>query len=280
MVKLLLKASLIGATLLSGLFADTISDARGALSGKTFDVNGDFIHYGDGAYDWAFITTNGSFAAKLDGLNAETGYFIWSILHTEGAEGFDSILVGDSNKVITFGNSISSTSQSANVKTALSTLANQKKSVDGYFIHYAEGAYDWAYITPDASFVAKLDGLDTNTGYFQWSILHMSSDKGFNSVSIVNSGKGIAFGSSVDSVSEEEKAQACANSGGTWMSDDQICLASNTSSSSSYSTTAGSGTLPQSDGSGASEVDTSTQAKCEAVGGEWIDEIKTCNTQG
>lgn len=42
--------------------------------------------------------------------------------------------------------------------------------VSGYFVHFASGSYDWAYINASGSLVAKLTGIDSN-GNLTWEIL-------------------------------------------------------------------------------------------------------------
>lgn len=47
-------------------------------------------------------------------------------------------------------------------------IENRSYPIDGYFIHYGEGAYDWVYVTKDSGVIARLSGIDENDN-MTWS---------------------------------------------------------------------------------------------------------------
>jgi hypothetical protein len=73
---------------------------------------------------------------------------------------------------------------SANTATLIaSQLANASWPVNGYFIRSGTGAFDWIYVTPNASLVAKLEGMNESSGNLLWKIIQTSGTKAFDSVS-------------------------------------------------------------------------------------------------
>jgi len=83
--------------------------------------------------------------------------------------------------------------QVTDIKAVINALSTgEAQTVNGHFIQYGKGTYDWAYVTSDGGVVVKLDGMNTN-GSLKWSILHSSTQKGFNSIDISNDGKTILF---------------------------------------------------------------------------------------
>ncbi|SMC08472.1 PQQ-binding-like beta-propeller repeat protein [Nitratiruptor tergarcus] len=128
------------------------------LANRSFPLQGYFIHYGPGAYDWLYITANKSLVAKLEGLDAQ-GYFQWSIL----------------SRYIT---NVSVTQRANNdVRIQLQVKAGspgylqqmhaKEYRVDGFFFNFGSGAYDWVYLANNMHTLVKLEGIDT-TGYFMW----------------------------------------------------------------------------------------------------------------
>ena len=71
-------------------------------------------------------------------------------------------------------------------------ITGEVQTVNGYFINYGKGGYDWAYVTSDGGTVVKLDGMNSN-GSLQWTTLHSKGKKGFGRVNISNDGKNISF---------------------------------------------------------------------------------------
>lgn len=47
------------------------------LAGQTVGSTGQFLQHGNGAFDWIYVTGSGT-PLKLEGIDPETGYFIWS----------------------------------------------------------------------------------------------------------------------------------------------------------------------------------------------------------
>jgi hypothetical protein len=54
---------------------------------------------------------------------------------------------------------------------AVNALKNQQKPVSGFFVQVGNGPFDWIYIGADGSYVAKLEGIDSNN-YFKWTFLY------------------------------------------------------------------------------------------------------------
>ncbi|MEA2092129.1 MAG: hypothetical protein U9O83_07180, partial [Campylobacterota bacterium] len=123
------------------------------------------MHYGTGAYDWAYIAKDGSLLAKLTGLDLNTGYLTWDILDINS---FSAVRIAATGKFVYFG---STTSKLAAAKA----LADSVQEIDGHFMHYDSGAYDWMYVTTDSSLAAKLTGLDPKTDYLTWGVLDKES---------------------------------------------------------------------------------------------------------
>jgi hypothetical protein len=75
---------------------------RQQIANKKFDVQGSFLHYGEGAFDWLYVGQNGSYVAKLKGANKD-GFFDWIFLHTANKPGFESVRISSDGKNISFG---------------------------------------------------------------------------------------------------------------------------------------------------------------------------------
>jgi hypothetical protein len=148
--------------------ADDFQFSNSVLDGKDIikiiksakqKVNGHFIHYGKGPYDWVYITADTSLLAKLTGLDLSTGYLTWDVLDINS---FSTLRIASTGKFVIFGETTSNSS-------VAKKLANSIQKIDGHFIHYADDAYDWIYVTSDSLMAAKLTGLDSKTGYLTWN---------------------------------------------------------------------------------------------------------------
>lgn len=155
---------------------DTVVDA---VTQGSQVIAGHFIHYGEGSFDWVYISTNGSGIYKLNGIKANGITFDWS---ENLASSFSSVAIEEDGKHVIFG-----TSSSEN--EAAKAIQEKTLNVDGHFVHYAEGSFDWIYITPSGKGVYKLNGLAAN-GKFDWS--SNIADK-FSAVTIDKNSKSIAF---------------------------------------------------------------------------------------
>ena len=58
-----------------------------------------------------------------------------------------------------------------NGNTTLSQIRSKVWQIDGYFIHYGEGAFDWIYIVRNTGDIYKLEGMEPISGYFIWTRL-------------------------------------------------------------------------------------------------------------
>lgn len=135
------------------------SSLEETLKGNSYPISGYFINYGSDAFDWIFISAKEDFFAKLEGMN-NNGYLLWSLLDS----GYlSSVEVG--MEEITF----NPHKDSEGIYTQLEAIGT--KAIDGYFIHYGDGAYDWIFVSK--SVLAKLEGMQTN-GNLIWKILDKS----------------------------------------------------------------------------------------------------------
>jgi hypothetical protein len=72
--------------------------------------------------------------------------------------------------------------------------------VNGYFINYGTGAYDWIYVNATATAVSKLEeGVDSN-GSLRWNTIHSKGNELFSFIDISADGKKVTFGSVIDDV--------------------------------------------------------------------------------
>jgi subtilisin family serine protease len=128
-----------------------------SVAHKTFPINGYFFHIGNGLFDWIYVSSDLAFIGKLEGMG-ENGYLRWNILHSPTKKGFEAISFNGS--IITFGESRQS-------GTIYRRLANKSFVVDGDFIHYGSGVYQWIYIDRSSLRSFKLEGLGYE-GDFLW----------------------------------------------------------------------------------------------------------------
>ena len=126
------------------------------IKGKAFPIAGYFVHYGLGAYDWLYISSNKKLVAKLAGMNGD--YLRWKPLLIDA---FDTIQIEGNS--IYFGQSSDPFGQN---------FAGKSFAIDGYFVHYAPGPYDWIYITADTYHPYKFEGLGYE-GALLWVPLNM-----------------------------------------------------------------------------------------------------------
>lgn len=94
------------------LFSTTTSDLesiKNSIQDKSFKIQGVYINYGKGTFDWIYVMPDGSYAFKLEeGLN-EKGQLRWSSLHSPQNKGFDQISVDPVNMQVYFGNTFGTT---------------------------------------------------------------------------------------------------------------------------------------------------------------------------
>lgn len=78
MYKIPLGLALCTATLLAA--ADTTQIAQQIKKEASYKIDGYFVHYGNGAFDWLYMTSSSKKAYKLEGIDPQTKYFIWTPL--------------------------------------------------------------------------------------------------------------------------------------------------------------------------------------------------------
>ena len=78
----------------------------------------------------------------------------------------------------THSSSSSSSVGQNSIWNAANALAGKSVKIEGYFAFYGKAnskdpanAYKWIYLASDGSFLAKLEGMDPDTGYLRWSDL-------------------------------------------------------------------------------------------------------------
>jgi len=177
---------------------DVAQSVGKTLAGGVWEIAGYFIHFAAGPFDWLYVTPDGTHAAKLLGMDEETGNFLWKMVQWgDDVTSFNSIesytiqLDTVVSTTVGFGSYINNDSV---INELGSILGNQLVTVDGYFIHYGTGPFDWIYMTPNTSLIAKLDGMDPSTGLFNWTILQTQAGSMFESITIAPEGDLITFG--------------------------------------------------------------------------------------
>ena len=81
-----MRKSLFALLCASALFASTIDPAMnqnetiGKLRSNFFPIDGYFVHYGEGPFEWVYIVRETGSLYKLEGMNPETQHFIWTKL--------------------------------------------------------------------------------------------------------------------------------------------------------------------------------------------------------
>ncbi len=137
------------------------------LAGKTLPINGYFAHYGDGVFDWVYLSQSGRTFAKLEGMDPQSGMLRWKILRSF----FDRVEYH--NGYIVVGAARSTSDEVVN------TLANKRLRVNGYFTYFGDpedyNPFMWAYVSSSGHLAAKLDGMNPATGHLKWHILIGSS---------------------------------------------------------------------------------------------------------
>ena len=63
---------------------------------------------------------------------------------------------------------------SLNENATIDAIKNRVWTVDGYFVHYDKGVFDWFYLSAKTKRIYKLEGMDEE-GYFVWSDVNTSN---------------------------------------------------------------------------------------------------------
>jgi hypothetical protein len=87
-------------------FSTSVSDlnsVKSKLQNKEFKISGYYLQIGSGAYDWMYVTPDGSYAAKLEEGVDENGKLRWSWIQKPTDKGFSYINVDQVNNTIYFG---------------------------------------------------------------------------------------------------------------------------------------------------------------------------------
>ncbi len=141
---------------------------RREIKGKSFPIDGYFIHYGAGKFDWIYVSNNKKMVAKLAGMRGK--YLRWDpILYNA----FETIEI--QNDRISFGQSSDPFGQN---------FADKSFVIDGYFVHYGQEAFDWIYITATTLKSYKFEGLGYKEN-FLWVPLNLKVYKKISQISIM-----------------------------------------------------------------------------------------------
>ncbi len=157
------------------------------LSNQTKNVDGLFVQIGNGAFDWIYVGIDGSYAAKLEGID-DNNYFIWTFIYGYGGKGIDGVEILNNKTKVKFGNA------SGGNTNISSKIAGKTFNVAGLFLHYGNGAFDWVYSEPNGQYLAKLEGKDKKTGYFIWTFLQYGNTKSFKNFEVSQDKTEIHFG--------------------------------------------------------------------------------------
>ena len=185
------------------------------IENRVYPVKGYFVHYDSGMFDWLYRSSSGALY-KLEGMD-ENGYFQWTPL----SEYFDNVKI-ENDKLILGTPKITRDIEPHKMKTIERIAQRNVYKINGYFINYNEGAFDWIYVMGNQAY--KLDGIDKN-GYFKWIPL----TNYFNTVEVVDYTR-IKFGDAIisnrisSSSSIDEAQKACEEKNGEWDADRRFCI--------------------------------------------------------
>jgi subtilisin family serine protease len=113
------------------------------VRGKKYRVDGYFVHFGEKAFDWIYVDSGLKVAAKLEGMNAK-GEFVWKLL------AFNKIVKKEDRLFFL----------EPLYQDSMSSMLVGEYPIDGYFVHYDIGKFDWLYIDAQKHSLYKLEGLD------------------------------------------------------------------------------------------------------------------------
>jgi len=130
------------------------------ILGNSYLIHGYFIHYDQGIYDWIYVSSSLDFVAKLEGMDKQK-YLKWKKLKFT--------FIQKKGQVIRF-------FQSADDNPLSLKLSQRSFFIDGYFIHFDLGSYDWIYIPSSLRTAYKLEGLDYKNN-FLWVDLKVNITK-------------------------------------------------------------------------------------------------------
>ncbi len=71
-------------------------------------------------------------------------------------------------------------------------LRNQEKDVNGLYLHYGEGAFEWVYW--DFESLYKLEHGSDHEGYLRWTAVHTPQKPLFESIEVSQDGRSLTFG--------------------------------------------------------------------------------------
>lgn len=199
--------------------ADKASTIKMALGNKNFVINGAFIKYGTDSYDWLYVDETNKFIGKLEGVD-ESGYIKWKTISTQESPAFANFYF--------YGSQLLVDAVNPEADPQIQEFAKQfEKSIiepDGFFIKYGGDVYDWIYITADRLWIAKLEGLNAESGNLEWLVLHDGTSAvttGFAQI-VLGNAKTLVLGDprNLQGLDREE----CAKYGGTWYAQTQMCV--------------------------------------------------------
>jgi len=150
--------------------SDNINTVISKLVRKAHKISGLFINYSptNEVNKWVFVAPDLNIVAKISDKQQNESSINWDIIQTTQMKTFSKIEIDDDLRSVSFGEIINN---SENFDTVAYDLVNQKKYVNGYFIHYGDGLFDWAYVNNAFDFIAKFDGIDKVNNKIKWTMI-------------------------------------------------------------------------------------------------------------
>ena len=197
------------------------------LAHKEFPINGYFVHYGSGPFDWLYRSRNTGGIYKLDGMRSD-GYFKWTPL----TQYFSGTQIRGGKLIL--GKVKATKDLGTRALTIIRAIQKQDSyPINGYFVHYGSGPFDWLYRSRNTGGIYKLDGMRSD-GYFKWTPLTQY----FSGIEVKNDDT-IKIGEALINQELQKKKEACENIlHGQWVQDNSrwMCvIKEHTSSESSLS---------------------------------------------
>lgn len=160
------------------------------VEGKTYPIDGYFIHYNTGSYDWVYVSASGELVAKLTGINDKNN-ITWDILKYKETNLISAEFLNDLTQI----RFVATESLPGEKSGIVNELAESTFNVTGYFIHYDKtDSYGWIYTSVSGKTVGKLKGLNKNTGNMTWIYLENGGADIFSEID-VSDRKNVLFGS-------------------------------------------------------------------------------------
>lgn len=150
---------------------DSMNTVISKLVGKAFEIKGLFINYSinNEVNKWVFISPDKEIIAKVSEEQVSSTDISWDIIQTSAIQTFSNIEIDEDLRSVTFGDIENYNNE--NIDSVAYDLVSEKKYVNGYFIQYGDGYFDWIYINNAFDFIAKFEGIDQANNKLKWTML-------------------------------------------------------------------------------------------------------------